>query len=74
MSNRSFPPFSLSRLLKKTFEPRPGQRICVLIDLADPRDIKDFKFLADQSLTVQRKAHDVFYQGLKNGVLDELGL
>jgi hypothetical protein len=74
MSNRSFPPFSLSRLLKKTFEPQPGQRICVLIDLADPREIQDFKFLADESLTVQRKAHDVFYQGLKNGVLDELGL
>ena len=74
MSNRSFPPFSLSRLLKKTFEPQPGQRVCVLIDLKDPRDIKDFKFLQDASLTVQKKAHDVFYQGLKNGVLDELGL
>jgi len=74
MSNRSFPPFSLSRLLKKTFEPQAGQRICVLIDLKDPRDIKDFKFLQDASLTVQKKAHDVFYQGLKNGVLDELGL
>jgi len=74
MSNRSFPPFSLSRLLKKTFEPLPGQRVCVLIDLKDPRDIKDFKFLQDASLTVQKKAHDVFYQGLKNGVLAELGL
>ena len=74
MSNRSFPPFSLSRLIKKTFEPQPGQRVCVLIDLTDPRDIKDFKFLQDASLTVQKKAHDVFYQGLKNGVLEELGL
>ncbi len=74
MSNRSFPPFSLSRLIKKTFEPQLGQRVCVLIDLKEPRDIKDFKFLQDASLTVQKKAHDVFYQGLKNGVLDELGL
>jgi hypothetical protein len=74
MSNRSFPPFSLSRLLKKTFDPQPGQRVCVLIDLKDPREIKDFKFLQDPSLTVQRKAHDVFYKGLKDGVLDELGL
>ena len=74
MSNRTFPPFSLSRLLKKTFDPKPGQRVAVLIDLKDPRDVTEFKFLQDADLAVQRKAHDVFYQGLKNGVLDELGL
>lgn len=74
MSNPTFPPFSLSRLLKKTFDPQSGQRVCVLIDLKDPRDIRDFKFLADDSLTVQRKAYDVFYLGLKNGVLEQLGL
>jgi aminopeptidase len=74
MSNRTFPPFSLSRLLKTTFDPQPGQRVCVLIDLANPRDIEGFKFLQDESLTIQRKAHDVFYQGLQNGVLAELGL
>lgn len=74
MSNRSFPPFSLSRLLKTTFDPQPGQKVCVLIDLANPRDIKDFKFLADDKLTIQRKAHDVFFKGLNNGVLAELGL
>lgn len=74
MSNRTFPPFSLSRLLKTTFDPQPGQRVCVLIDLANPRDIEGLKFLKDESLTIQRKAHDVFFQGLKNGVLAELGL
>jgi hypothetical protein len=74
MSNRTFPPFSLTRLLKTTFDPQPGQRVCVLIDLANPRDIEGFKFLQDESLTIQRKAHDVFYLGLKNGVLAELGL
>jgi hypothetical protein len=74
MSNRTFPPFSLTRLLKTTFDPQPGQRVCVLIDLANPRDITGFKFLQDESLTIQRKAHDVFYLGLKNGVLAELGL
>ncbi|MBU3665370.1 MAG: hypothetical protein FGM15_05770 [Chthoniobacterales bacterium] len=74
MSNRTFPPFSLSRLLKTTFDPKPGQRVAVLIDLKNPRDIEGFKFLQDQALTVQRKAHDVFYQGLKSGVLAELGL
>ena len=74
MSAQSFPPFSLSRLLKKTFDPKPGQRVAVLIDLAHPRDIEGFKFLQDAKLTIQRKAHDVFYKGLKDGVLDELGL
>lgn len=74
MSDRTFPPFSLSRLLKTTFDPKPGQRVAVLIDLQNPRDIGGFKFLADESLTIQRKAHDVFYQGLKSGVLAELGL
>jgi len=74
MSNRTFPPFSLSRLLKTTFDPRPGQRVAVLIDLKNPGDIEGFRFLQDESLTIQRKAHDIFYQGLKDGVLAELGL
>lgn len=74
MSDKTFPPFSLARLLETTFAPRRGQRVAVLIDLANPRDVEGFKFLKDPSLTIQRKAHDVFYQGLKNGVLEELGL
>jgi len=64
----------LSRLLKTTFDPRPGQRVAVLIDLKNPGDIEGYRFLQDESLTIQRKAHDVFYQGLKDGVLAELGL
>jgi hypothetical protein len=32
---RTFPEFSLSRLLKTVFEPKPGQRIGILIDLPD---------------------------------------
>lgn len=71
---RKFPPFSLSRLLKSTFEPAPGQRICVLIDLEDPRDIVGFGFLNNPDLSIQRNAVTHFYEGLKNGVLDELGL
>lgn len=74
MSTKTFPAFSLSRLLKTTFDPKLGQRVAVLIDLADPRDIEGFRFLEDESLSIQRKAHDVFYRGLKDGVLAELGL
>lgn len=74
MDKQKFPPFSLTRLLKTVFAPKPGERVAILIDLPDPRTIKDFEFLKDPQFTIQRKAHDVFYQGLKNGGLGELGL
>lgn len=70
----AFPPFSLSRLLKTVFNPRPGDRVAILIDLEDPHDIKNFGFLKDPKLSIQRHAYDVFYQGFKNGILDELKL
>jgi aminopeptidase len=71
---RTFPEFSLVRLLRTVFEPKRGERIAILIDLADPKQITGFAFLKDAALTIQRHAHDVFYQGLKNGALAELGL
>ena len=74
VASRKFPPFSLSRLLKSTFEPQPGQRVCILIDLDDPHDIKDFRFLQNPALSIQKHAITDFYEGLKNGVLAELGL
>jgi len=73
-STRQFPAFSLSRLLKTVFAPRKGERICILIDLEDPREIEAFRFLQNPKLTIQRHAHDDFYQGLRNGVSFELGL
>ncbi len=69
-----YPPFSLARLLRTTFEPKAGQRIAILIDLKDPRDIEGFRFLQDPALDVQRKAYEVFYKGLQDGVMAELGL
>lgn len=74
VSARTFPPFSLTRLIKSTFEPKPGQRICILIDLENPRDIKDFKFLQDPDLSIQRNAHQHFFLALQDGGLNELGL
>lgn len=70
----NFPPFNLTRLLTTVFAPKPGERVAILIDLPDPRQIRDFAFLKDEKLTIQRKAHDVFYQGLKKGGLAELNL
>jgi len=72
--NRTFTPFSLSRLIKSTFEPEAGQKICVLIDLADPQDMEGFRFLEDPKLTIQRHAVEDIYRPLAEGVLAELGL
>src|SRR5438552_13363935 len=74
MSLLQFPPFSLSRLLRTVFAPKPGERIAILIDLPDPRQVKNFEFLRNAEFTIQRHAHDAFYQELKNGVLAELQL
>ncbi len=74
VSARTFPPFSLANLLKTTFEPRKGQKVCILIDLEDPHDIKDFGFLDNPDLSIQRNAVTYFYEPLQKGVLKDLGL
>ncbi len=73
-STSTFPPFSLSRLLSTVFAPKAGERVAILIDLDDPRDVKNFAFLSNPKYSIQRYAHDVFYQGLHEGVLAELNL
>ena len=71
---KPFPSFSLVRLLKTVFDPEAGEKVCILIDLDDPQNVKDFGFLENPELTIQRHAYEEFYLGFKNGVLDELGL
>jgi hypothetical protein len=71
---RSFPPFSLTRLLTTVFQPKGGEKVAILIDLADPADVTDFAFLKNPALTIQRHAHDVFYRGLREGGLKELNM
>lgn len=73
-TERHFPPFSLTRLLTTVFDPKPGERVCILIDLDDPSEMADFAFLGNAEYTIQRHAYETFYLGLKDGVLDELGL
>jgi hypothetical protein len=70
----TFSPFSLTRLLKTVFNPNSSERVAILIDLEDPHQVKDFAFLKNPDLTIQRHAYEVFYQGLKKSVLKELGL
>ncbi len=73
-SDRTFPPFSLSRLLKTVFSPVGGEKVCILIDLPQPALMKDFGFLSHPKFTIQRYAHEVFYEGLRDGVLEEFGM
>ena len=69
-----FPPFCLSRLLRNTFRPRPGERICILIDLPELGLANGWAFLGDERFSIQRHAHDSFYKALHDGVMTELGL
>src|SRR5687767_12521290 len=71
---RQFPKFDLARLLGTVFEPTFGRRICILIDLPDLAEAKDMAFLKNPERRIQQRAHESFYLGLKNGVLDELAL
>ena len=71
---RRFPPFSLERLLKTTFDPKPGQKVAILIDLDDPSETKDFVFLNNPDLSIQRHAIESFYKPLNEGLLTKMGL
>ena len=70
----AFPPFSLQRLLTTVFAPKGGERVAILIDLENPRDVIDFAFLKNPALTIQKHAYEVFYRGLKEGGLAAMKL
>ena len=69
-----FPKFDLAKLLGTVFDPIDGCRVAILIDLPDTSQMKDFAFLSDPTLTIQEKAHSVFYQGLQGNVAKQLGV
>ena len=71
-NQRNFEPFSLTRLLTTCFGRGNGEKVCVLIDLPNPADIEDFKFLEDETLSIQNYGHEVFYKGFKSGALEEM--
>ncbi|MEO8352779.1 MAG: hypothetical protein ABI680_13675, partial [Chthoniobacteraceae bacterium] len=71
---RQFPPFDLVRLLSTVFGPTRGERVCILIDLDDPSDMKDYAFLDNPDLSIQRHAYEVFFEGFKRGALAELDM
>ena len=71
-SNRTFPAFSLKRLMETCFGKGSGERLCVMIDLPDPSEVKDFAFLDNPRLSIQNYGYKVFYQGFKNGGLEDM--
>lgn len=73
-AGRKFPKFDLARLLGTVFKPTMGCRVCILIDLPDLSEAKDYAFLNNPARQVQQNAYKHFYEGLKNGVLEELAM
>jgi hypothetical protein len=72
---REFPPFALVRLLGTVFAPSQGCRVCVLVDFDEPAElIKDFAFLKHEGFPIQKNAHRHFYQELRDGAMDKLGM
>jgi aminopeptidase len=71
---RQFPAFDLTRLLQTIFQPHKGEKLCILIDLKNPADVVNYKFLKNPELPVQKKAYEVFYQGIQRGVMQQLQL
>ncbi|MDP0501638.1 MAG: hypothetical protein Q7P63_16215 [Verrucomicrobiota bacterium JB022] len=68
----NFPPFSLRRLMETCFGRGQGERLCILIDLPDPQEVKDFAFLDNPRLSIQNYGYEVFYKGFQNGGLKEM--
>jgi aminopeptidase len=73
--NREFPPFSLERLLGTVFAPTEGCRTCILIDFDEPKElIRGCMFLEKEGFLVQKNAYRHFYEGLRDGVMETLGM
>ena len=50
-------------LIRTVFQPKPGERVGVFIDLPAPADVVGQKFMQNPTVT-QRIAYEVFYQKL----------
>ena len=72
---RQFPDFDLKRLLDTVFSPTQECRVCILTDFEDPAKwMTNYAFLQDERFEVQQNAHKYFFEGLRDGVMKELGM
>jgi aminopeptidase len=69
-----FPPFDLENLLRTVFDPEPGLRIALLIDLDDLSLMRDMAFLKSADHPIQSKAVEYFYRPLKESLLEKMDL
>lgn len=70
----NYPPFDLFRLLDTVFKPQRGEKIAILIDLKNPEDVRDLRYLDMDGYTTQKMAYKHFFLGLRDGVMERLGL
>lgn len=72
---REFPDFDVVRLLDTVFKPTQGCKVCILIDFQEPEKwIKDFAFLDHSNFEVQKNAHHYFFEALRDGAMEKLGM
>lgn len=74
LQTRKFPKFDLTRWMRTVFNPQKGEKVCILIDLDNPSDVINFRFLEYENLPIQRKAHDLFYQQIRKEVMQQFQL
>jgi aminopeptidase len=55
--------FDIVGLIQTVFQPKPGERVGVFIDLPNPSEVVGWKFLP-QGTPTHRIAYEVFYKGL----------
>lgn len=72
--NLKHPPFNLKKLITTSFQPKAGEKLCILIDLQYPTDLINLAFLKKKNHDIQRIAYDIFYEGLQQGTMQQLGL
>lgn len=72
---REFPDFDVVRLLDTVFKPTQGCKVCILVDFKEPAKwIKNFAFLESANFEVQKNAHHYFFEALRDGAMEKLGL
>jgi aminopeptidase len=69
-----FPPFDLEKLLGTVFDPEPGLRIALLIDLEDLSLMRDMAFLKSPGHPIQTNAIEYFYRPLHESLLEKMDL
>ena len=69
-----FPEFNLRRLLETVFKPQANEKVAIMIDLEDPKEVTNFEFLQSSNYPIQERAVEYFHKPLNEYLLKEMGL